>query len=268
MNINTSQNTLIMTKLLSFLIALTILKTIVAQDILLSVKKGTVLIDQTNWQVSYPPKKITKSSTISSNGEAILLVRKGSKYAKIYCPCENLSYTQINQKINSQAIKSNSYSNVIFNKPLETELGVQKGSASRGGGQEDNFYINIEDSSVIYNPEFVIEWRSPSNLSYIDGPQLINSKDSSVRLLPSQTSIETVDLEPGWYTLKFKANTMIKEQNVVLNAVIPFYIPSNEEKEKINLNIEELKRSTIAFGEDIYEIYLTEFLTKNRILGY
>ena len=93
---------------------LSIISHINAQDILLSVKKGTITIDKVQWLSTYPPKKLNKTSIINSSDDAIILVRKGSKLAKIYCPCNNLKYSEVNQKINGQAIKSNSYSLLLF----------------------------------------------------------------------------------------------------------------------------------------------------------
>lgn len=239
-----------------------------AQDILVSVKKGFITIDQVRWQSTYPPKKLNKTSIINSTDDAIILVRKGSKFAKIYCPCENLNYSVINQKINGQAIKSNSYSNVIFNKPLESEIGTQKGSVSRGTDQSETFYINIVDSALIFNNEYNINWRSTNELKYIEPPKIKSLVDDTFIELNGLNNIQLSQFKTGWYEFTLKASQISGENTVAINVKSIFRVLTQEEKNQILLEIEKIKKETTLLGEDIYEIYLQDFLNSNKIIGY
>ncbi|MFM7684279.1 MAG: hypothetical protein ACKO7P_16295, partial [Bacteroidota bacterium] len=193
---------------------LSVISNINAQDILLSVKKGEITIDKVKWLSTYPPKKLNKSTIINSSNDAIILVRKGSKLAKIYCPCNNLTYSDLSQKINVQAIKSNSYSNVIFNKPLESEIGTQKGSVSRGTDQSETFYINIIDSALIFNNEYNINWRSTNDLKYIEPPKIKSLVDDTIIELNGLNNIQLSQFKPGLYEFTLKASQISGENTV------------------------------------------------------
>jgi hypothetical protein len=248
--------------------ALCIILQINAQDILLSVKKGAITIDKVQWLSTYPPKKISKTSIINSSDDAIILVRKGSKLAKIYCPCNNLKYSEVNQKINGQAIKSNSYSNVIFNKPLETEIGTQKGSVSRGTEQSEAFYINILDSALIFNNDYTINWRSTNELKYLEPPKIKSLVDNTIIEFNDFNNILLSQLKPGWYELNLKATPISNVKNDVIQINRAFKVLSQKEKDEILLETERIKKETELLGEDIYEIYLLDFLNSKNIIGF
>jgi hypothetical protein len=239
-----------------------------AQDIFVAVKKGAVTINDATVTSKSLPKKVTKNTRISSKKEAILLINKGSKYNKIYCPCEELSYADITKKLSQQPVKGNSSTQVIFNKPLEKEGGAQKGSVSRGGNGEQDFYINIEDSAVIFNASYSIEWKTPFQITYSKQPELLNLETKLTQQLSSNSSIETATLVSGWYELSFEGQTVIDSKLVSIKLRIPFQIPTPEQKELISAEIEELKAATIDLGEDIFEIYLNEYLLSKHILGF
>jgi hypothetical protein len=251
-----------------FIVTLGITIQISAQDILLSVKKGTVTVDKVQWLSTYPPKKLNKTSVINSSNDAIILVRKNSKYAKIYCPCENLKYSEINQKINGQAIKSNSYSNVIFNKPLETEIGKQKGSVSRGAEQDEAFFINISDSALVFNTDYTISWRSSNELKYLEQPKIKSVVDNTIIELNEVNNVELTQLAPGWYELSFKASSITSQNDILIQLSVVFKVLTQQEKDKILIDTERIQKETALFGEDIYEIYLLDYLNSNKILGF
>jgi len=250
------------------IVILSFITNLKAQDILVAVKKGAVTINDATVTSKSLPKKVTKNTRISSKQEAILLINKGSKYNKIYCPCEELSYADITKKLGQQSIKGNSSTQVIFNKPLEKEGGAQKGSVSRGGNSEQDFFINIEDSALIFNASYSIEWKSPYEITYSKQPELLNLETNLTQQLSSNSSIETATLVPGWYELYFEGQTLLNSKLVSIKLRIPFQIPTLEQKELISAEIEEIKAATIDLGEDIYEIYLNEYLLSKHILGF
>jgi hypothetical protein len=239
-----------------------------AQDVMVAVKKGSAVVNGAKLQSNSLPKKITKSTLINAESGTVLLVKKGDKYTKIYCPCKDLKYPEIVKNIGQQSVKGNSYTQVIFNKPIEKEGGTQKGSVSRGGNGEQEFYINIEDSAIIFNASYTIEWKSPFEITYSKQPELRNLETKQTQQLPSNSAIETATLVPGWYELYFEGQTVLDSKQVSIKLSIPFQMPTPAQKALISAEIEQIKAATIDLGEDIYEIYLDEYLLSNRILGF
>ena len=239
-----------------------------AQDVMVAVKKGSALVNSAKLQSNSLPKKITKSTVINAESGTVLLVKKGDKYTKIYCPCNDLKYSEIVKNIGQQSVKSNSYTQVIFNKPIENDGGTQKGSVSRGEGQEQTFFINIEDSALIYNTAFFIEWKSPSELKYTVVPQLKNLQTQQVEPHAKPNGFEVAPLTSGWYQLYFEAQTILDGKAVNLKLNVPFYIPTDEERKNISSEINEIREGTMDLGEDIFELFLNDYLLTHRIAGY
>lgn len=239
-----------------------------AQDVMVAVKKGSALVNGAMLQSNSLPKKITKSTVINAESGTVLLVKKGDKYTKIYCPCNDLKYTEIVKNLGQQSVKGNSYTQVIFNKPIEKEGGAQKGSVSRGGNEEQSFYINIEDSAIIFNETYTIEWKTPFETTYSIQPELRNLETKQTQQLPSNSAIETATLVPGWYELYFEGQTVLDSKLVSIKLRIPFLMPTPEQIALISAEIEQIKAATIDLGEDIYEIYLDEYLLSKHIVGY
>jgi hypothetical protein len=179
-----------------------------------------------------------------------------------------LKYSEVNQKINGQAIKSNSYSNVIFNKPLETEIGTQKGSVSRGTEQSEAFYINILDSALIFNNDYTINWRSTNELKYLEPPKIKSLVDNTIIEFNDFNNILLSQLKPGWYELNLKATPISNVKNDVIQINRAFKVLSQKEKDEILLETERIKKETELLGEDIYEIYLLDFLNSKNIIGF
>ena len=239
-----------------------------AQDVMVAVKKGSAIVNGAKLQSNSLPKKITKSTVISGENGTVLLVKKGDKYTKIYCPCNDIKYSEIIKNLGQSSVKSSTYTQVIFNKPIENEVGTQKGSVSRGEGYGQTFFINIEDSMLIFNETFFIEWKSQSELNFTVWPQLKNLQTEQVEQLDKSNGFEVTPLTSGWYQLYFEAQTILDEKSVNLKLNVPFYIPTDEEKKKILFEINEIREGTIDLGEDIFELFLNDYLLSRRIAGY
>jgi hypothetical protein len=233
----------------------------------MSVKKGKVSINGKDWLSSYPPKPLKKNDKIVASNNAILLFRKGSSIVKISCPCKDLSYSSISKKLTSNGVKV-SYSDIIFNKPLEAEAKKQHGGVSRGNGSEiDTFAINISDSAWVMNHPYFIEWKS-SFLSKTNGPiQLFNKGSENPIKESTSNKIEINNLVPGWYNIKLKASVFVETNDIQVDANYIFYIPTEQEKIDLLQEIDNLKKELVLLGEDITEIILGEFVQSKRLYG-
>jgi hypothetical protein len=238
------------------------------QSLEISVKKGVVTVNNSKRTPNHLPLTLSKDAKISSAESAILIAHKGTKYAKIYCPCENLTYSAVLSKVNQQAIQGSSYSHVVFSKPIESEQGVQKGSSSRGGGETETYEFNTVDSAFIYNQDYNIWWKFPNPLNYLEAPVIVDMSGNVVAHIGTENSFNTSTLSPGWYVLKFKAETRLEDHKANLTIANPFKILDVSEKADIASLISAIEMQTKEFGDDIFEIYLEDFLLSNRIVGY
>jgi hypothetical protein len=151
---------------------------------------------------------------------------------------------------------------------LETEIGKQKGSVSRGAEQDEAFFINISDSALVFNTDYTISWRSSNELKYLEQPKIKSVVDNTIIELNEVNNVELTQLAPGWYELSFKASSITSQNDILIQLSVVFKVLTQQEKDKILIDTERIQKETALFGEDIYEIYLLDYLNSNKILGF
>lgn len=258
-----------MNKLFLLLILATQIQTLSAQNILLSVKKGTARINGKEWLPNYPPLKLYKVDKISTSEDAILLFQKGFSTTNMNGKYTNLSYNTISKKFASNTVKV-SYIDVIFNIPIEAESESQKGGVSRGTGAElDTFSINLIDSAWIMNDEYFVHWKSDFPSKQIGSMKLSKKSNLSIPIMESEdATIPLKDLTPGWYQLDFSFEQTIGIKLLNYTYSYIFLIPSQEEKLQIQKDIEEITKELNEFeNEELKSIILNEYMINRRLYG-
>lgn len=260
-----------MNKLILLLILVVQIETLYAQDIKLSVKKGIAKINGKEWLKNYPPKSILKTDKISASENAILIFRKGSSFARINCPCTNLSYKIISKKLTLNSVNiSPSTIDVIFNKPLEAEASKQKGGVSRGDVTEiDTFSINLIDSAWIMSDEYFVHWESDFPSKQLGNMKLYKKDDVSSPIVESEKNIINLQgLSPGWYQLDFEVELSITLKTYNVNGSLVFLLPTNEEKMQVLNEITAIIKELNQFeNEELTSIIIDEFKNTRRLYG-
>ena len=265
-----------MNKYLSLLIIAFQISTLSAQNITISVKKGTAKINNQEWLVKYPPKIILKTDKISVSENAILLVRKGSSVDDINCPCPNLSYSSISKKLSSKSKKNSSnsrnisYLDIIFNQPIEADAKSQINGATRGIESEiDTFSINLIDSAWIMNDEYFVQWKSDFPSKQLGNMKLYKKDDVSSPIVESEKNIiQLQGLSPGWYQLDFDVDLTIGLDLLKYSCSYVFLIPTNEEKLQVQNEIIGITEELNKFeNEELKSIILDEYKTNRRLYG-
>ena len=258
-----------MIKYISLLIIAFQIATLSAQNITISVKKGSAKINNEEWLPNYPPKKILKTDKISASENTILLVRKGNSFKDIKCPCPNLSYNSISKKLTSNSYNI-SYFDIIFNQPLEVAAKTQKGGASRGIESEiDTFSINLIDSAWIMNDEYFVQWKSDFPSKQLGNMKLYKKDDVSSPIVESEKNIiQLQGLSPGWYQLDFDVDLTIGLDLLKYSCSYVFLIPTNEEKMRVQKEIVGIAEELNKFeNEELKSIILDEYKTSRRLYG-
>ena len=258
-----------MIKIFSLLFLVFQIATLSAQNITISVKKGTATINNTKRTSKNPGMKIYKADKISASQDAILLFRKGSSTLNINCPCPNLSYNSISKKLTSNSYNI-SYFDIFFNQPIEAAAKSQKGGASRGNGTEiDTFSINLIDSAWIMNDEYFVQWKSDFPSKQLGNMKLYKKEDVCSPIVESEKSfIELQGLSPGWYQLDFNLNLTIGIELMAYSRSYVFLIPTIEEKMRVQKEIIGITEELNKFeNEELKSIILDEYKTNRRLYG-
>ena len=258
-----------MIKYISLLIIAFQIATLSAQNITISVKKGSAKINNQEWLPNYPPKKILKTDKISASENTILLVRKGTSFKDIKCPCPNLSYNSISKKLTSNSYNV-SYFDIIFNQPIEADAKSQINGASRGIETEiDTFSINLIDSAWIMNDEYFVHWKSDFPSKQLGNMKLYKKDDVSSPIVESEKNIiQLQGLSPGWYQLDFDVDLTIGLDVLNYSCSYVFLIPTNEEKMRVQKEIIGITEELNKFeNEELKSIILDEYKTSRRLYG-
>lgn len=244
------------------------LNTIFSQDITVSVKKGKVIINDKEFSNSYP-KQILKTDKISASTDAILLIRKSTSAELIKCPCSDLSFAQISKKLSSSKAKVTTYTNVVFNKPLQSEVKPQKGGVSRGtGGEIDTFSINIVDSAWIMNDLYRVEWHSDFESTPIGNIVLYSQEADTPIEESSKKYIDLKTLKAGWYHIDFKIRQKGLTESWNTEASYIFYVPTPDEKEQVLMELKGISEELKQFeDEEFSKIILDSYKKEHHLVG-
>ena len=243
------------------------LNSIFSQDITVSVKKGKVIINDKEFSNSYP-KKILKTDKISASTDAILLIRKSTSAELIKCPCSDLSFAQISKKLSSSKAKVTTYTNVVFNKPLQSEVKPQKGGVSRGtGGEIDTFSINIVDSAWIMNDLYRVEWHSDFESTPLNIGLYSQEADTPIEE-SSKKYIDLKTLKAGWYHIDLKIQQKGLTESWDYTDSYIFYVPTPDEKEQVLMELKGISEELKQFeDEEFSKIILDSYKKEHHLVG-
>ena len=102
----------------------------------------------------------------------------------------------------------------------------------------------------------------------MEQPKIKSVVDNTIIELNEVNNFEINQLTPGWYELSFKASSITSQNDILIQLNVVFKVLTQQEKDKILIDTERIQKETALFGEDIYEIYLLDYLDSNKILGF
>lgn len=257
--------------LFSLMIFLFIANSVLAQEILLRVKKGTVTHNNSKLTLSSPQFQLKSGDKITVSAEAVLVGTVGGSFVQVPAG-KSYSFEDIKKMGKGSPVKA-SVGNEVFKGTMQ-KTSNNYGSSTRSGDAAPDSYSPTDTINALYVLDKKFKLQIGNKQTKLLTNIKLEHKNSGKTIFdakPENKTVELSDLPEGEYTwlykIEFEKDDKIKTQTLA-NV---FIIPSAKEREQMLTDYnnvkkeldENLKKKLIS--KDLYDILLIEYKENKKI---
>ena len=266
---NTKQQNLIY--LFLFLVFPFLTTNLLAQDILLRVKKGTVTHNNSKLTLSSPQFQLKSGDKVIVPAEAVLVGTVGGSFVQVPSG-KSYTYDDVKKLAKSATIKA-SVGNEVFRGTLQ-KTSNNYASSTRSGENDPDFYSpsDAPDVLTILDEKFRLEIGN-NKTKLLSNIRLINTDNAEVTYdeKPNNLLVELTNLPEGNYKWTYQIEFDRDDSKVETSFENSFIIPSEKIKAAMlkdynnykNQLLENKKKKLIS--DDFYQILLEEYKAEKKI---
>lgn len=242
-----------------------------AQDIMLKVKKGNILLNNKNIQLGDPQFKLVPTDKVTVNTGSVLVGNYGSSFFQVPSG-KTYSFEDI-KKLSKGNISKSSVTSEIFIHSMQITKN-NYGSSTRGEENKPDFYSPSDAPNVlsVLDDKFKLvignnKTRLLSNIRLVNTDNAKTIYDEK----PNNLSVELSNLPDGNYKWTYQIEFDRNDSKVKSSFENSFIIPSEKIKTALlkdyniykNQLLENKKKNLIS--DDFYQILLEEYKAEKKI---
>jgi hypothetical protein len=266
---NTKQQSLIY--LFLFLVFPFLTTDLLAQDILLRVKKGTVTHNNSKLTLSSPQFQMKTSDKVIVPAEAVLVGTISGSFVQVPAG-KSYSFEDIKKLSKSSASKASVGNEIFFGTMQKTSNNY--GSSTRSGEPEPDFYSPSDSPDILYvlDKKFKLQIGNKQT-KLLTNIKLVHKNSSKIiyDAKPDNKTVELSDLPEGEYTWSYQIEFVRNDSDIQQKLSNVFIIPSESQRAQMLNDYNNVKKELAEnlniklISKDLYDILLSEYKENKKI---